>query len=343
MKSKKTISIMLLSALVVLGFSQCKGKTEDAATGGVLNIYSSRHYDVDKKVYQDFTEKTGIEINLVEGKGDDLLQRIMQEGENSEADLYLTVGAETLSILTENNLGKEFSSKVVEKNIPADFRGKTWTAITSRARIVAYVKDRTDPSTVTSYYDLTKPEWKGKILVRSSSSGYNIALLASLIQLDGKEKATEWAKGVVANFARTPKGNDRDQAKAIVAGEGDLAIMNSYYLARMLNSSDPEEVKVAEQVGLIFPKDTHVNLSFAMLLNSSKNVDNAIAFMEYVSTEEVQRIYAERNGEFALNPAIGLTEAQKDWGTFEKQKIDYEKLGNFKKDASFTFDEVGWK
>lgn len=336
---------MLLSAFAVLGLSQCKGKTEDAAgkTGGVLNIYSSRHYDVDKKVYQDFTEKTGIEINLVEGKGDDLLQRIIQEGEGSEADLYLTVGAESLYILKDNNLGKEFSSKVIENNIPADFRGNTWTAMTSRARMIAYVKDRTDPKAITSYYDLTKPEWKGKILVRSSSSGYNVALLSSLIQADGKEKATEWAKGVVANFARTPKGNDRDQAKAIVAGEGDLAIMNSYYLVRMMNSSDPEEVKVANQVGLIFPEGTHLNLSFAMLLNSSKNVDNAIAFMEYVSTEEVQRLYAEKNGEFALNPAVGLTESQKDWGTFEKQNIDYEKLGSFKKDASFTFDEVGWK
>lgn len=339
-----------LSLLVVFAMVHCKGKTSEQNTGqevgknGALNIYSSRHYDVDKKIYQQFTEETGIAVNLVEGKGDEILQRILQEKDNSQADLYLTVGAENIYPLAQENLVEPFTSNVIEKNIPEQFRGNGWTGITSRARVIAYVKERTDPSVIKTYKDLIKPEWKGKILVRSSGSSYNIALLASFIAIDGKVTATEWAKGMVANFARDPKGNDRDQAKAMVAGDGEFAVINSYYLVKMLNSSDLKEVEVGKQVGLIFPENTHLNLSFGMLLKSAKNKENAVRFLEFVTDKKIQKIYAEKNGEFALNPEVPLTEIQSTWQkNFSKQKLNFEELGKYKKDASFIFDEVGWK
>lgn len=339
MKNFKGFFLMFLAALAV---AQCKEKTSEQKT--MLNIYSSRHYDVDKKIYRQFIKETGIEINLVEGKGDEILQRILQEGKSSPADLYLTVGAENIYPLMQAKLAEPFNSKIIEKNIPQQYRGNGWTGITSRARVIAYVKGRTNPALIKTYSDLTKPEWKGKVLVRSSSSSYNVALLASFLSVDGKKSATKWAKGIAANFARAPKGNDRDQAKAMVAGDGDLAIMNSYYLVKMLQSSDPQEVEVGKKVGLIFPEETHFNLSFGMLLKSSKNKENAIRFLEFLSSKEIQKIYAEKNGEFSLNPELSTPEIQSDWPkNFTHQKINFEELGKYRRDAAFIFDEVGWK
>ncbi len=314
-----------------------------SADGNTLNIYSARHYDVDKEVYASFEKETGIKINVVEGKGNQLLERLTREKGQSEADLFLSVGAEILYPLKDRGLLGEYSSKTVEKNIPQNYRGKGWMGITSRARIIAYSLDRVDPSTIKTYDDLTAPRWKGKVLVRSSSSSYNVTLLASFIQLYGPEKAAQWAKGIVANFARTPKGNDRAQAKAIVAGEGDLAIMNSYYYIKMLRSSDQAEAAVPGKIGLIFPKNTHLNLSVAAMVAGAKNRDNAVKFLEYLSSEPVQRLYAEANGEFPLNPAVALPKVQASWGSFSTQKVDFENLGKFSAEAAMIFDKAGWK
>lgn len=309
----------------------------------VLNVYSSRHYDVDQEVNAMFEKETGIKINVVEGKAGELLERLTREKDAPQADLFLSVGAENISQLVEGDMLEAYSSDVIAKQIPEAFRGEKWMGVTARARIIGYVKDRVDPKDITSYDDLTKPEWEGKILVRSSSSSYNQALLASFISLNGEDKAREWAEGVVKNLAREPKGNDRDQAKAALAGEGDLAIMNSYYFVRMLNSSDPEEVKVAEEVGLIFPEDTHLNLSYAAVLKGAQHPENAVKFMEFLGSPAVQKLYVEKNGEFSLNEDVAYSEFQQSWGKFSPQALDFTNFGKEKPAAMLIFDEIGWK
>lgn len=309
----------------------------------VLNVYSSRHYDVDDVVYKMFEDETGIKINVVKGKGPELVQRIIREKGNSQADVFLTVGAESIYPLKSEGLLQNFDSELLNSHIPASFRGDGWTGIMSRARVVAVSKDRVNPSSITSYADLAKDDYKGKILVRSSSSSYNIALLSSFVQLYGKDWAENWAKGVVANMARSPKGNDRDQAKGVAAEVGDVAIMNSYYFVRMSNSSDANEKAAASKVQLVFPKETHLNLSYAALLNGAKNRENAIKFMEFLSGAKIQKLYAQKNGEFPLNRNVALPEIQASWGSFETQDLNFEELGKYSVDAAMIFDKVGWK
>lgn len=340
---KKILRVLVVMVACAGTFTMTLSAAPSQDKSSVVNVYSSRHYDVDDTVFKMFEEKTGIKVNVVKGKGAELLERITREKNAPNADVFLTVGAETIYPLVNNKLLQPISSKYIDKTIPAAYRGNGWTGIMSRARIIAYSLDRVDPSKITSYADLTKPAWKGKVLVRSSTSSYNVALLCSLIQLNGTEKAQNWAKGLVANMARTPKGNDRDQAKAIVAGEGDVAIMNSYYYVRMAKSSDPAEVEVSKKIGLLFPENTHVNLSYGGLLAGAKNKENAIAFLEFLATPEVQLLFAEQNGEFPLNPAVALPEIQASWGSFTPQKIDYNKLGAVRPQASVIFDKAGWK
>lgn len=318
-------------------------KEEESSESNELNIYSSRHYDVDKEVYDMFTEETGIKVNVVEGKSGEIMERLEREKDNPQADLLYTVGAESIYPLSQDGMLDNFESSIVDENVPENLRGNGWAAVMYRARVIAYEKDKTDPATINSYDDLTKDEYKGQILVRSSSSSYNVALLSSFIQMNGEEAAKEWAEKVVENMARKPNGNDRDQAKAIVAGEGDLAIMNSYYFVRMANSSDPAEVEVSEKIGLIFPEKTHINLSYAGVLTGAANKDNAVKFIEFVTQDKIQKLYAEKNGEFPVNPSVEKTEVQKEWGDFDTQDINFEELGKDMQKATMIFDEVNWE
>lgn len=168
-------------------------------------------------------------------------------------------------------------------------------------------------------------------------------MLSSFIQLDGADKAKEWAQGIVNNFARTPEGNDRDQAKAIMAGIGDVGIMNSYYIAKMISSSDAEEAKVGKEIGVLFPENTHLNLSFGAVTKNAKNEKNAVALLEYLTEEKAQKAYVDENGEFALNTKVGKSELQKSWGEFKVQNLNYETLGESKQETTLIFDQVGWK
>lgn len=331
-----------LAATLSLGMvSGCSSSDEDDPN--VLNIYSSRHYDVDKEIYASFEKETGIKINVVEGKIGELKSRLKVEQGSPKADLLLTVGGESIYPLVNDKLLQNYDSETINKQVPKNLRGDGWMGMTTRARIIAYAKDRVDPSKIKTYDDIIAPEWKGKILVRPATSSYNQALLASFIEIYGKKEAQYWAKGVTDNMARPPKGNDRDQAKAIAAGQGDLAIMNSYYYVRMMNSSDPAEKAAAEKLGLIFPKDTHLNLSFAGLVKGAKHKDNAMKFMEYVTSEKIQNIYAEKNGEFPVNPEVKLPKIQASWGKFSTQELDFATFGKYREDAVKIFAEVGWK
>lgn len=316
---------------------------------GVVNLYTSRHYDIDDELFAAFTEETGIKVNIIKGKENELIERLSREGEATKGDLFFTADAGRLHWAKEKGLLQSVESETLMKNIPENLRDKDhqWFGLTKRARILVYAKDRVDPSELSTYEELADPQWKGKILIRSSENIYNQSLLASFIELNGKEAAKEWANGIVANMARDPKGGDTDQLKAVVAGQGDVAIMNSYYVGRLLNSSNPEEVDVAEQVGVFFPNQettgTHVNVSGIGVAKHAKNKENAIKLIEFLSSPKAQAKFAEANFEYPVNPSVEPSDLLKSWGEFKSQDINLSILGKNNTDAVKIFNEVGWK
>ncbi|SER79651.1 Fe(3+) ABC transporter substrate-binding protein [Salipaludibacillus aurantiacus] len=325
---------------------------ENAATdedAGEVNLYTSRHYDTDRDLYDQFTEETGIEVNVIEGGGDELIERMNIEGENTEADVFITADAGNLHAAKEDGLLQEVESELLSENIPEKLRDEDnhWFGLTKRARVIVYNEDTVDPDELSTYEALTEPEWEGRVTVRTSDNMYNISLLSSLIEVNGEEEAEEWAQGIVDNMSREPQGNDRDQAKAIVAGEGDVAIMNTYYIGRMLESEDSEEQKVAESVGVFFPNQettgTHVNISGAGVTNHSQNPENAVKFIEFLSSEEAQGSFAEANNEYPVNENVEWTELLQSWGEFKEQDINLSVLGENQQEAIRMFDRVGWK
>lgn len=314
-----------------------------------VNVYTARNYDVDAVLFQKFTEQTGIKVNAVEGKAEELIERIKREGESTPADLFITVDGGVLNNAKTAGVLQPVQSEVIDKQVPADLRDaeNQWIGLSMRARIIAYAKDRVKPEQLSTYEDLATDKWKGKVLVRSSTNLYNQSLLASFIAIDGEQKAEQWAQGIANNLARDPDGGDRDQAKAIVAGTGDVAIMNTYYVGQMTKSDDPEEVKVAEQIGVFFPNQdttgTHRNISGAGLIKYSKNKDNAVKLIEFLTGKEAQTLMTAENFEFPVNGEAELPELLKSWGTFKAQDLDFAKLGEYNKTAVEIMNKVGWK
>lgn len=346
------LAVLSLAGAVLMGCSTTPSTTS-GQTGSqqdqVVNIYSDRHYETDKLLLEEFSKETGIKVNVIEGKSDELIERLAREGKDSQADLLVTADVGRLHRAKEQGLLQSAESETLSKNVPENLKDKDnqWYGLTVRARVLVYAKDRVDPSQLSTYEDLTDTKWNKKILVRGSNSIYNQSLLASFIAVNGEENAKAWAKGIVDNMARDPKGADRDQAKAVVAGEGDVAIMNTYYYGLLLNSSDPEEVKVAQQLGVFFPNQsttgTHINVSGAGITASAKNKENAIKLIEFLSSEKAQKQFAEANYEYPANPAVEPSDVLKSWGTFKAQDISLTKLGENNKKAVEIFDQVGWK
>jgi iron(III) transport system substrate-binding protein len=346
------LSVLMSASLLFAGCGSNKtaAPQSNQSEPKEVNVYTARHYPgIDDAIYTSFTNKTGIKVNLIKASGEELVQRIKIEGASSPADIFITSDAGNLYAAKEAGLLQPIKSSVLEKNIPANLRDKdnTWVGLTMRARVLVYAKNRVKPEELSTYEDLTTPKWNGKLLARSSSHIYNQSMLASFIELNGEAKAKEWAKGIVANFARQPEGGDRDQAKAIAAGKGDVALMNSYYLGQMLTSKDPSEVKVAEQLGIFFPNQnttgTHVNVSGAGVIKTSKNAAHAVKLIEFLSEAEAQRSFAEASTEYPVNPNVEPSALLKSWGTFKKQDINLSKLGENNKKAVQIFNEVGWK
>ncbi|MFC4411261.1 extracellular solute-binding protein [Chungangia koreensis] len=353
---KKVLILFLTIALLAL--SACgneKPSTNNAndetkkEESKEVNLYTARHYDVDDQLYKKFEEKTGIKVNVIKGEADELLERIKREGDASQADLFLTADAGRLHRAKSDGILQPVTSDLLNEQIPAKFQDKDqmWYGLTKRARVIIYNKETVKPEELSTYEALTDDKWKGRVLIRSSENVYNQSLLASFIEINGEEKAKEWAAGLVENFARDPEGGDRDQAKAIAAGIGDVAIMNTYYFGQMLNSEDPEEVKVAENLGIFFPNQdttgTHVNVSGAGVVKSAKNKENAIKLLEFLSSPEAQGIFAEANYEYPVNEAVEPTELLKSWGEFKEQDIPLSVLGDNNAKAILIFNEVGWK
>ena len=339
---ERLIVIVILSGLILTG---CANSTSDQ----VVNIYSARHYESDQKIYEEFEKEEGIKVNVIQGSAEELMEKMEREGKNTQADLFITVDGGILHTAKSRDLLQSSISDKVEKQVPADFRDidNNWIGIATRARVIIYSKDRVDPSELSTYEDLASDKWKGKFLARSSTSLYNQSLVASLIALDGEEKVEEWARGLVNNFARDPKGNDRDQAKDIVAGLGDVAIVNTYYIGLLANSEDKEEVKVTNDIGVFFPNGettgTHLNISGVGIAKHAKNKDNAMKFIEYITDEKAQSLISNMNFEFPVNEAADMPEILKSWGVFKKQEIEYGKLGEFNKAAMELLNKVGWK
>lgn len=342
----------IVIALVALVLFSCKNeakKEQDNQTAQEVNVYTHRHYEADQQLFQKFEEYTGIKVNVINASADELIQKMTLEGENSPADVLITVDAGRLHRAKTSDLLQSISSSVLDSVIPTHLKDidNQWFALTKRARVIAYAKDRVSPEELSTYENLTDGKWKNKILIRSSSNIYNQSLLASIIAHHGEENAKAWAEGVVKNMARSPKGNDRDQVKAVAAGEGDLAIVNTYYVGMLANSENPEERKTAEDIGIFFPNQettgTHVNVSGAGVAKHAPNKENAIKFIEFLVSEEAQKVFALSNYEYPVNTNVEFSETLKNWGEFKEDKINLSLLGENNKKAVILFDEAGWK
>lgn len=343
MKKTKFKLAILASVAIAAILSGCA--SNETETSKEVNVYSARHYEVDKQAYLDFEKETGIKVNIIEGKAPELLERMKREGADTQADLFITADMGNIYQAIDGGMTQELTSKVLNENIPEDLRGENneWVALTKRARIIVYDKEKVDPNSLSTYAALTDNEWKGKVLIRGADSVYNQSLLASFIATEGEEYAKMWAQGLVNNQARVPKGNDRDQVKAIAAGEGLVTIVNTYYLGQMLNSSDPEEVKAAQKVGIFFPEIAHVNISGVVLSKYSANKDNAILLAEYLTSVKVQEAYTEENYEFPANKNVEPSELLKSWGELKPQDLDLSDLGRYNKKAVELFARADWK
>ena len=338
------IGISILMALTFVSFMACNGQEEE-----IVNVYTHRHYEADQQLFDRFTEETGIKVNVVSASADELIQKLELEGAGSPADVLITVDAGRLHRAEEKDLLQAVDSDILQENIPAKYNSPNnkWFGLTYRARILAYSKERVDPSELSTYEDLADERWKGRILSRSSENIYNQSLLASMLEAHGEEQTSEWASRVLANMARSPKGNDRDQVKAVASGEGDVAIVNTYYIGIMLNDANVEERRAAEQVGIYFPnqadRGTHINISGAGVTKHAPNRENAIKLLEFLSGQEAQSVLANINYEYPVNPAVEPAPLLKNWGDFRSDDINLYKLGEKNKEAVMIFDQVGWK
>ncbi|MBA4110517.1 MAG: Fe(3+) ABC transporter substrate-binding protein [Leptothrix sp. (in: Bacteria)] len=319
-----------------------------AQSGGVLNIYSARHYQTDEAMYANFTKQTGIKINRLDGKEDELLERIKNEGANGPADLLITVDASRLEVADKAGLFQPWQSKVLEARIPATLRTPTWVAFSTRARLIVYNKATIKADMVQTYEDLALPRLKGQVCVRSGSHPYNLSLGGAMIAHLGEAKTEAWAKGLVANFARSPKGGDTDQIKAVASGECGVAISNSYYLARLMRSSKPEDLQVVKDLGVAWPNQkswgTHINVSGAGVIKTAPNRDAAIRFLEYLSSDEAQAYFADGNNEWpVVSSAKVKNPALESLGAFKADALPVGQLGANAVLAQKVFDRAGWR
>ena len=345
---QKKLPLFFLLLIILISCGK-KTNQEGQQSAGQVNVYTHRHYDVDQQLFDQFEQLTGIKVNVVNASADELIQKMEMEGAQSPADVLITVDAGRLQRAKEKDLFQSIASEKLSQNIPAKFRDPEgyWYGLTYRARIIVYAKDRVNPEVLSTYEALTDSQWKGKVLIRSSSNIYNQSLLASLIAAHGIDSAQHWAEGIVANMARTPKGSDRDQVKAIAAGVGDVAVVNSYYIGKLLDSEVDEEVEAGNAVGVFFPnqqdRGTHINVSGAGVAKYAPNRENAVKFLEFLSDTDAQSVFAGSNFEYPVKPGIPVAQLLESWGSFKSDTINLSVLGLNNRDAVIIFDKAGWK
>lgn len=316
---------------------------------GEINLYTHRHYNSDKLLFKAFTKKTGIKINVIKGSADQLIQRLQTEGENSPADILLTVDAGRLVRAKNLGLLQPVTSPLLIKQIPSEMRDLDgyWYGLTVRARALVYSKDRVKQNQLSTYEDLAHKKWRGRIVVRSSNNIYNQSLLASIIAANGELDAYKWAKSVRSNMARSPRGSDRDQARAVASGLADVAIMNTYYLGVMANSSDKKDQDVVKKIAVFFPnqkgRGTHINVSGAGITKSSKNKEEALKFLEFLTNENSQKVFSSANYEYPLKINEHNSTILKSWGQFKYDPLSLSVLGEKNTQAVKIFDRAGWE
>ena len=316
---------------------------------GEVNVYSARKEALILPLLDKFTDQTGIKVNLITGKADALLKRLSSEGMNSPADILLTSDAGRLHRAKVAGVTQAFQSKQLASVIPSRYRDPEWhwVGLSLRTRPILYVKGKVDPAELSTYEALANPKWKSRICIRSSSNIYNQSLVASLIAANGEAATELWAKSLVENFARSPQGGDRDQIRAAAAGQCDIAIANSYYLAAMLNSSDATQVDAAKKMTVFWPnqevRGTHVNISGAALTRYGKHHDNAVKLVEFLASEEAQQWYAESNGEFPIRENVPVSKVLTAWGKFKADTLNLSRLGELNTQALMLMDRAGWK
>lgn len=314
-----------------------------------VNVYSARKEALIQPVLQRFSDKTGIKVNLVAGKADALITRLASEGKHSPADVLITTDVGRLHRAKSKGLLQAVKSSVLSQSIPANLRDSDnqWFALTRRARPIMYVPGRVDPNELSTMEALTDPKWKGRICIRSSSNIYNQSLVAAMIAQEGEAKTAKWLQGFVKNFARTPKGGDRDQIKAAVAGICDVAIANTYYLAGMLTGSDKKAQQVAQQIKVFWPnqadRGAHVNISGAAVVAHAKHTDAAKKLIEFMTEADTQAWYAEVNNEYPVVADVALSQVLKDFGDFKSEQVQLQKLGELNAQALKLMDKAGWR
>ncbi|MGF1649313.1 MAG: Fe(3+) ABC transporter substrate-binding protein [Hyphomicrobiaceae bacterium] len=319
-----------------------------AMAAGELNLYSSRHYDTDERLYSDFEKATGIKINRIEADASALLKRIESEGANSPADVLLTVDVGRLSKAKDDGLFQPVNSEALAAAIPAYLRDPDghWFGFSTRARVIFYDKARVAEPPQT-YEDLADPKYKGLVCTRSGSNIYMLSLLASIIAHAGPDKAKAWAAGVWANRARDPQGGDTDQLRAIASGQCGIAVSNTYYFARALRTDVKDLSGKTDGIGVVFPnqgdRGTHVNVSGGGVLKTSPNRENAIKFLEYLASTDAQNYFASGNDEYPVVSGVGLSSSVVKLGTFKPDELPLAKLGANQAAAQRIYDEVGFK
>jgi iron(III) transport system substrate-binding protein len=322
-----------------------------AAQERALNLYSSRHYDTDRALYDGFTGESGIRIRLIEGDADQLIARIQSEGANSPADVLMTVDAARLARAVDAGILAETESAILKARIPENMRapdGK-WYGLSSRARVIMYDKQKGAPEGLARYEDLALPAYRGQILIRMAAHPYNTSLMASLLLANGAEAAEAWARGVVANMARPPQGGDTPQFQAVAAGVGRIAIANTYYLARFGASSNAQEKALYDRIGVIFPnqgagdRGTHVNVSGAGVVRSSANKAVALRFIEYLSSQRAQELFANGNFEYPVVAGIAAHPALTALGSFRADQLNAQRYGAMAPEALRIMQRAGWR
>jgi iron(III) transport system substrate-binding protein len=338
----KALKLSIAAALCVCAFGSATAQEK------VLNLYSARHYQTDEALYSNFTRQTGIKINRIEAGEDALLERIKNEGANSPADVFLTVDAARLAKADDLGLFAEVNSKTLQSRIPANLRTKDWYSFSTRARVIVYNKANINAADIQNYEDLANPKLKGQICVRSGSHPYNLSLGASVLERLGEQKTEEWAKGLVANLARSPKGGDTDQIRAVAAGECGVALSNSYYVARLMRSDKPEDKKVVESIAVVWPNQktsgTHINISGGGVLKNAPNKDAAVKFLEYLASDQAQVYFADGNNEWPVVPSVKTDNpALKAMGQFKTDPINVGALAKNQPTVQKIYDRAGWK
>jgi len=338
----------MIKLLAGLGAALCcvfPSQAEEA----VVNLYSARHYQSDEALYANFTRQTGIRINRIEGKANELLERIRNEGANSPADIFLTVDAATLAVADAWGILAPVQSTVLETRIPAHLRSPNWFAFTTRARMIVYNKRKLQASDVPTYESLADPKLKGKICSIPGGHIYNLLLPASLVVHNGEAAAENWARGVAANLAHPPRGGDTDQIKSVATGECLVAVSNSYYLARLMGSEKVEERNLVKQrIGIVWPNQeghgTHINVSGGGLVKTAKNRAAAIKFLEYLAGDEAQRHFAEANNEYPAVPTVKIAnEELAAMGNFKADRVPLPDLARELAKSQKLLDRAGYR